>query len=133
MSSDEFVFLMWSMNEKPVRTAINHNNNNNNDNNDNNDNNNNLETINNAPPSNTVKQNISHEMHKDDYIPNPKTVDREKISDTMAQRMPMAQFTMNPFIQSDYLQDLENQERFLKPLNSSYSKDVQKELASETN
>ena len=117
MSTDDYIFLMWSMDEKPVRTAIHQHKNQ-------------IPVKTNSIPTsndkeyNTNTQIVSHDMHKDEYEPNPKTVDREKISDNIAQRLPMAQFTMNPFIQSNYLQDLDNQEKFLKPLNSSYSKDT---------
>lgn len=117
MSTDDYIFLMWSMDEKPVRTAIHQHKNQ-------------IPVKTNSIPTsndkeyNTNTQIVSHDMHKDDYVPNPKTIDREKISDTIAQRLPMAQFTMNPFIQSNYLQDLDNQEKFLKPLNSNYSKDT---------
>lgn len=119
MSNNEYVFLEWSMNEKPMRTSIHQ-----------------LRTVEpttTEPPNNIIKSNVSYQMHKDEYVPNAKTVDREKISDIMSQRMPMAQFTMNPFIQSDYLQDLDNQEKFLKPLNSSYTNEVQKEVQLEHN
>jgi hypothetical protein len=122
MSNKEYVFLEWSMNEKPMRTSIHQ-----------------PRTVEptttelttTEPPNNMIKSNVSYQMHKDEYVPNAKTVDREKISDIMSQRMPMAQFTMNPFIQSDYLQDLDNQEKFLKPLNSSYTNEVQKEVQKE--
>ena len=45
---------------------------------------------------------------------------KEETSKRMADRQMVMLGTLNPFVKVDYLRDLQNQEEFLKPKNSSY-------------
>ena len=46
---------------------------------------------------------------------------REETSKRMGEREMIMVGTLNPFIKSDYLKDLQNQEEFLKPQNSNFN------------
>jgi len=46
---------------------------------------------------------------------------REEASKRMGEREMIMVGTLNPFVKSDYLKDLQNQEEFLKPQNSNFN------------
>ena len=46
---------------------------------------------------------------------------REETSKRMGEREMIMVGTLNPFVKSDYIKDLQNQEEFLKPQNSNFN------------
>tara|TARA_B100001094_G_C18039279_1_gene724160 strand:+ start:486 stop:806 length:321 start_codon:yes stop_codon:yes gene_type:complete len=51
---------------------------------------------------------------------NVKDNKREETSQRMGERQMIMLGTMNPYVKSDYLRDLKNQEEYLKPKNSNF-------------
>jgi hypothetical protein len=67
-----------------------------------------------APPMQQMQQ-ASQQMQHEEL----KHSKRENNSDKIYERGLTPQVGMNPFLQGNYLQDLETQNEFLKPMNSS--------------